>query len=70
MPGLAIAKRRTGNALANRTLIADSAETAFCAFTFAAALTGLGLNSRFASTVGRSHFLWLRQSLRKSADFL
>lgn len=40
MPGLAIAKRRTGQALGNRTLIADSAETAFCAFTSAAALTG------------------------------
>jgi divalent metal cation (Fe/Co/Zn/Cd) transporter len=44
MPGLAIAKRRTGQALGNRTLIADSAETAFCAFTSAAALIGLGLN--------------------------
>jgi len=28
MPGLAVAKRRTGQALGNRTLIADSAETA------------------------------------------
>jgi divalent metal cation (Fe/Co/Zn/Cd) transporter len=45
MPGLAIAKRRTGKALANRTLIADSAETAFCALTSAAALIGVGLNS-------------------------
>jgi divalent metal cation (Fe/Co/Zn/Cd) transporter len=45
MPGLAIAKRRTGNALANRTLIADSAETAFCALTSAAALIGIGLNT-------------------------
>jgi divalent metal cation (Fe/Co/Zn/Cd) transporter len=45
MPGLAIAKRRTGQALGNRTLIADSAETAFCAFTSAAALIGLGLNA-------------------------
>jgi divalent metal cation (Fe/Co/Zn/Cd) transporter len=45
MPGLAIAKRRTGQALGNRTLTADSAETAFCAFTSAAALTGLGLNA-------------------------
>ncbi len=45
MPGLAIAKRRTGQALDNRTLIADSAETAFCAFTSAAALLGVGLNS-------------------------
>jgi len=45
MPGLAIAKRRTGQALDNRTLIADSAETAFCAVTSAAALLGVGLNS-------------------------
>ena len=45
MPGLAIAKRRTGQALGNHTLIADSAETAFCAFTSAAALIGLGLNT-------------------------
>jgi divalent metal cation (Fe/Co/Zn/Cd) transporter len=45
MPGLAIAKRRTGQALSNRTLIADSAETAFCAFTRGAAVVGLGLNS-------------------------
>jgi divalent metal cation (Fe/Co/Zn/Cd) transporter len=45
MPGLAIAKRRTGQALGSRTLIADSAETAFCAFTSAAALIGVGLNS-------------------------
>jgi divalent metal cation (Fe/Co/Zn/Cd) transporter len=45
MPALAIAKRRTGQALGNRTLIADSAETAFCAFTSAAALLGVGLNA-------------------------
>jgi len=45
MPGLAFAKRRTGQALGSRTLIADSAETAFCAFTSAAALIGLGLNA-------------------------
>jgi divalent metal cation (Fe/Co/Zn/Cd) transporter len=45
MPGLAIAKRYTGKALNNRTLIADSAETAFCAFTSAAALIGVGLNA-------------------------
>ena len=38
MPVLAVAKRRTGRALGNRTLIADSAETAFCAFTSAATL--------------------------------
>lgn len=45
MPALALAKRRTGHALGNRTLIADSAETAFCAFTSAATLLGLGLNA-------------------------
>ena len=44
MPLLAIAKRRTGRALGNRTLVADSAETAFCAYTSAAALAGVGLN--------------------------
>ncbi len=35
MPGLAVAKRRTGRALGNRTLIVDSLETAFCAATLA-----------------------------------
>jgi len=45
MPALAVAKRRTGRALGNRTLIADSAETAFCAFTSAATLAGVGLNT-------------------------
>ena len=45
MPALAVAKRRTGRALGNRTLIADSAETAFCAFTSAATLLGVGLNA-------------------------
>jgi divalent metal cation (Fe/Co/Zn/Cd) transporter len=45
MPVLALAKRRTGQALGNRTLVADSAETAFCAFTSAAALLGVGLNA-------------------------
>ena len=45
MPALAVAKRRTGRALGNRTLIADSAETAFCAFTSAATLLGVGLSS-------------------------
>jgi divalent metal cation (Fe/Co/Zn/Cd) transporter len=45
MPGLAMAKRRTGRALGNRTLVADSAETAFCAATSAATLLGVGLNA-------------------------
>jgi divalent metal cation (Fe/Co/Zn/Cd) transporter len=45
MPLLALAKRRTGRALGNRTLIADSAETAFCAATSAATLLGVGINA-------------------------
>ena len=45
MPLLAVAKRRTGRALGNRTLIADSAETTFCALTSAATLLGIGLNA-------------------------
>jgi divalent metal cation (Fe/Co/Zn/Cd) transporter len=45
MPLLAIAKRRTGQALGNRTLITESAETAFCAYTSAATLAGVGLNT-------------------------
>jgi divalent metal cation (Fe/Co/Zn/Cd) transporter len=45
MPVLALAKRRTGQALGNQALIADSAETAFCAFTSAATLAGVGLNA-------------------------
>ncbi len=45
MPSLAVAKRRTGKALANRTLIADAAESALCAFTSGAALLGVGLNA-------------------------
>jgi divalent metal cation (Fe/Co/Zn/Cd) transporter len=45
MPGLAVAKRRTGQALGNRTLITESAETAFCAYTSAATLAGVGLNT-------------------------
>jgi len=45
MPLLALAKRRTGQLLGNRALIADAAESAFCAFTSAAALIGIGLNA-------------------------
>ena len=45
MPALALAKRRTGQALGNAALIADSAETMFCALTSAATLAGVGLNS-------------------------
>jgi divalent metal cation (Fe/Co/Zn/Cd) transporter len=45
MPSLAVAKHRIGMALGNRTLMADAAESAFCAFTSGAALLGLGLNA-------------------------
>jgi divalent metal cation (Fe/Co/Zn/Cd) transporter len=45
MPLLALAKYRTGLALGNRTLMADAAESAFCACTSGAALLGLGLNT-------------------------
>jgi divalent metal cation (Fe/Co/Zn/Cd) transporter len=45
MPGLAMAQRLTGRALGNRTLVADSAETAFCAATSAATLLGVDLNA-------------------------
>jgi divalent metal cation (Fe/Co/Zn/Cd) transporter len=45
MPLLAVAKRHIGRALGNRTLVADSAESALCALTAAAALLGIGLNA-------------------------
>ena len=45
MPSLAVVKHRTGKALGSRTLIADAAESAFCACTFAAALLALGLSA-------------------------
>jgi divalent metal cation (Fe/Co/Zn/Cd) transporter len=45
MPVLAVAKRRTGQAMGNRTLVAESAESFFCAYTSAAALAGVGLNA-------------------------
>jgi hypothetical protein len=47
MPALAVAKRRTGHALASRTLIADAAETAMCGVAAAAALLGVGLDAWF-----------------------
>jgi divalent metal cation (Fe/Co/Zn/Cd) transporter len=47
MPSLALAKHRTGTALGNRTLVADAAESAFCAFISGAALLGVGLNAWF-----------------------
>jgi len=45
MPSLAVAEHRTGLALGSRTLIADAAESAFCAFSSAAALLALGLSA-------------------------
>jgi divalent metal cation (Fe/Co/Zn/Cd) transporter len=45
MPVLAAAKRRTGQAMGNRTMVTESAETFFCAYTSAAALAGVGLNT-------------------------
>ena len=45
MPGLAWAKRRTALAMNSRTLLADSKETAFCAWLSASTLAGLGLNA-------------------------
>jgi divalent metal cation (Fe/Co/Zn/Cd) transporter len=45
MPLLALAKRRTGRQLGNQALVADAAESAFCASISAAALIGIGLNA-------------------------
>ena len=45
MPVLAVAKRRTGQAMGNCTLVTESAESFFCAYTSAAALAGVGLNT-------------------------
>lgn len=45
MPLLARAKRRTGQALGSRALVADSRETVACAWLSAAVFLGLGLNA-------------------------
>jgi divalent metal cation (Fe/Co/Zn/Cd) transporter len=42
---LALAKRRTGQQLGDQALIGDAAQSAFWAFTSAAALLGIGLNA-------------------------
>ena len=47
MPALAIAKRRTADALGSPTLRADSRETFLCAWLSAALLGGLVLNANF-----------------------
>ena len=48
MPALAAAKRRVGRALNNQTLLADAAETTFCALLSATAILGLSLNAIFS----------------------
>lgn len=45
MPALAWAKRRTGRALGNPVVIADSTETALCAYLSAVLLVGLVVNA-------------------------
>jgi len=45
MPALAVAKRRVGEALGNRVLVADSKETLLCAWLSLILLVGLGLNA-------------------------
>jgi divalent metal cation (Fe/Co/Zn/Cd) transporter len=47
MPVLGAAKRRTGNALGSPMLLADAAESLFCAYLSAAVLIGLLLNAAF-----------------------
>jgi divalent metal cation (Fe/Co/Zn/Cd) transporter len=45
MPALAIAKRRTGQALGDRVVVADSAETLLCSYLSAVLLLGLVVNA-------------------------
>lgn len=45
MPALAWAKRRTGHALGNRVVLADSTETALCSYLSAVLLAGLVINA-------------------------
>lgn len=45
MPALAVAKKRTGIALNNRTVIADAAETKLCAYLSVILLVGLVLDA-------------------------
>lgn len=47
MPSLAVLKRRIGNALGSRMLVADAAESRFCAYLSATVLIGLVLNAAF-----------------------
>jgi divalent metal cation (Fe/Co/Zn/Cd) transporter len=45
MPTLALLKRRTGSRLASQMLLADAAESLFCAYLSATVLIGLALNA-------------------------
>lgn len=47
MPTLAALKQRTGNALGSRMLLADAAESLFCAYLSGTVLTGLLFNAIF-----------------------
>ncbi len=47
MPLLGVFKRSTGNALASQMLVADAAESLFCAYLSATVLVGLVLNIAF-----------------------
>lgn len=45
MPSLAVLKRRTGNRLGSRALLADAAESSFCAYLSGTVLTGVLLSA-------------------------
>jgi divalent metal cation (Fe/Co/Zn/Cd) transporter len=47
MPVLGVFKHRTGSALASRMLLADAAESLFCAYLSVTVLAGLALNAAF-----------------------
>jgi divalent metal cation (Fe/Co/Zn/Cd) transporter len=47
MPSLSVSKRRTGSALGCQMLVADAAESLFCAYLSATVLVGLSLNAAF-----------------------
>ena len=47
MPSLALLKRRTGKRLGSQALLADAAESAFCAYLSGVVLVGVALNAAF-----------------------
>jgi divalent metal cation (Fe/Co/Zn/Cd) transporter len=47
MPALAIVKRRAGQRIGSRTLVADSTQTRLCAYLSATTLAGLAANAAF-----------------------